>query len=346
MYYKPRNDLSSYKKSELESTFLKIVNPKKANIIYGMIYRHPSMDVTDFNQNYLNGLLDKVPKEEKNIFLLGDFNINLLNYNEHRPTNNFLDSLGSSSLLLYILQLTQLTGPSKTLIDNIFFNLISHDVISGNITATISDHLPQFLIAPNVIPNPSSNRSNIFERNWSDFNQQNLIVGYISADSKVLLKIEQYNINFSFKTYLSKINSLLDTHASLKESSKYKLKFENKTWMTPCLQKSITVKNKLLKKFIHLKEPHKKSYSHNEYKKYRNMLSSILKRSQHIFQTYFLTGINIKNTLKGITSLITLKDISTSVSMTLNHHNKTVTNPAEFANNFNKYFVSVAEDKG
>ena len=346
MYYKPRNDLNSYKKSELESTFLKIVNPKKANIIYGMIYRHPSMDVTDFNQNYLNGLLDKVPKEEKNIFLLGDFNINLLNYNEHRPTNNFLDSLGSSSLLLFILQLTQLTGHSKTLIDNIFFNLISHDVISGNITATISDHLPQFLIAPNVIPNPSSNRSNIFERNWSDFNQQNLIVGYISADSKVLLKIEQYNINFSFKTYLSKINSLLDTHASLKESSKYKLKFEKKTWMTPCLQKSITVKNKLLKKFIHLKEPHKKSYSHNEYKKYRNMLSSILKRSQHIFQTYFLTGINIKNTLKGITSLITLKDISTSVSMTLNHHNKTVTNPAEFANNFNKYFVSVAEDKG
>ena len=50
------------------------------------------MDVTDFN-HYLNRLLDKISREEKNIFLLGDFNINLLNYNKHRPTNDFLDSL-------------------------------------------------------------------------------------------------------------------------------------------------------------------------------------------------------------------------------------------------------------
>ena len=108
--YKPRNDLNIYKKSELESTFVEIINPKKSNIIVGVIYRHPSMDVTDFNQNYLNGLLDKISKEEKNIFLLGDFNINLLNYNEHIPTNDFFDSLVSSSLLPYILQPTRLTG--------------------------------------------------------------------------------------------------------------------------------------------------------------------------------------------------------------------------------------------
>ena len=101
------------------------------------------MDVTHFNKNCLNGLLDKIPKGEKNIFLLGDFNIDLLNYNEH--TNDFLDSLASSSLLPYILYLTGLTSHSKTLIDNIFCNLTSHEVISGNITATISDHLPQFL---------------------------------------------------------------------------------------------------------------------------------------------------------------------------------------------------------
>ena len=100
------------------------------------------MDVTDFNQNYLNGLLDKISKEEKNIFLLGDFNINLLNYNEHRPTNDFLDSLASSSLLPYILQPTRLTCHSNTLINNIFCNLTTHEVMSGNTTATISYHKP------------------------------------------------------------------------------------------------------------------------------------------------------------------------------------------------------------
>ena len=44
------NDLNIYKKSELESTFIEIVNPKKSNIV-GVIYRHSSMNLTDFNCN-------------------------------------------------------------------------------------------------------------------------------------------------------------------------------------------------------------------------------------------------------------------------------------------------------
>ena len=89
---------------------------------------------------------------------------NLLNYNDHRPTNDFLDSLVSSSLFPYIIQSTQLTGHSKTLIDNIVCNLTSNEVISDSITATISDNLSQSLIALNVFANPSSNKSKIFEK--------------------------------------------------------------------------------------------------------------------------------------------------------------------------------------
>ena len=81
----------------MESTFIEIVNPKKSNIIVGFIYRHPSMDLADFNSNYLNKLLENISKEQKSVFLLGDFNVNLLNYNEHNQTNEFLDSLASNS---------------------------------------------------------------------------------------------------------------------------------------------------------------------------------------------------------------------------------------------------------
>ena len=77
------------------------------------------MDLNDFNTNYLNSLLDKASKEQKSIFLLGDFNINLLNYNDHNPTNEFLDSLASNSFALYILQPTRLTSHSETLIGNL-----------------------------------------------------------------------------------------------------------------------------------------------------------------------------------------------------------------------------------
>ena len=40
------------------------MNPTKSNIV-GTIYKNPSMDLTDFNSNYLNNLLEKVPKEQK-----------------------------------------------------------------------------------------------------------------------------------------------------------------------------------------------------------------------------------------------------------------------------------------
>ena len=98
------------------------------------------------------------------MFLLGDFNVDLMHYNEYKPTNEFLDSLTSNSYLPYIIQPSRHTSHSRTLIGNIFSNVISKDIISGNITATISDHLPQFLVSPNTFANPHSNKSNVFER--------------------------------------------------------------------------------------------------------------------------------------------------------------------------------------
>ena len=103
------------------------------------------------------------------LFLLGDFNINLLNYNDHQPTNDFLDSLVSNSLMTFILHSTRITSHSKTFIDNIFSNFISNEIIFGNIMATISDHLPQFSFAPNIMSNPSTLKSNLYERNWLKF---------------------------------------------------------------------------------------------------------------------------------------------------------------------------------
>ena len=46
------------------------------------------MDVNDFNNNFLNNLLKKI-NQELTKFLLGDFNIDLRHYNEHKPTNEF-----------------------------------------------------------------------------------------------------------------------------------------------------------------------------------------------------------------------------------------------------------------
>ena len=74
------------------------------------------MDLAEFNCNYLNKLLENIFKEQKSIFLPGDFNVNLLNYNEHNQTNEFLDSLASNLFIPLILELTRITSHSNTLI--------------------------------------------------------------------------------------------------------------------------------------------------------------------------------------------------------------------------------------
>ena len=75
--YKPRNDICIYKAAEPETSFIEISNPKRSNIIIGRIYRHPNMDLDKFNDNYLNTLLDKISKENKSVFIRGDFNVDL-----------------------------------------------------------------------------------------------------------------------------------------------------------------------------------------------------------------------------------------------------------------------------
>ena len=109
--------------------------------------------------------------------------------------------------------------------------------------------------------------------------------------------------------YLDKINMLLDTYAPLKRINKYKLKFKSKPWITLGLQKSISVKNKLLTNFINKKDPILKEEFHTNYKKYRNLLSTLMKKSkQAYYDKYFERNwSNIKNTWKGIKSLISLK---------------------------------------
>ena len=78
-----------------------------------------------------------------------------MHYNGHKAANECLDSLACNFYVPYIIQPSQHASHSRTLINNIFSNIISKDY--GNITATISDHLPQFLILPNTFANPPFN---------------------------------------------------------------------------------------------------------------------------------------------------------------------------------------------
>ena len=91
-------------------------------------------------------ILKKLQKENKSLLIMGDFNINLVNYDSHPETNDFINLMVSHYLLPHILHPARVTDHSATIIDNIFFNTLELNTQSGNLLNMISDHFPQFLV--------------------------------------------------------------------------------------------------------------------------------------------------------------------------------------------------------
>ena len=87
------------------------------------------MSVNMFNTNFLSPLLQLVSMENKSIVLLGDFNINLLKYDNNSEISSFLDLCESHTLLPRVILPTRITETSKTLIDNIFSNTFARKTL-------------------------------------------------------------------------------------------------------------------------------------------------------------------------------------------------------------------------
>ena len=78
-----------------ESIFIEIdkeVFKRGKNIIIGVTYRPPNSDLSNFNTS-VSLLLSELIHENKLCYIMGDYNINLLNYENHQDTSEFIDQL-------------------------------------------------------------------------------------------------------------------------------------------------------------------------------------------------------------------------------------------------------------
>ena len=117
---------------------------KGKNVICGVIYRqHNSPEQF---QTYFDMTLERLSSTNKPIYLMGDFNIDLLKSETCDFSHNFLLSMQSYSFFPVIDKPTRIYNNSATLIDNILVNRIDLKLSSGNIVSDISDHYSQFCI--------------------------------------------------------------------------------------------------------------------------------------------------------------------------------------------------------
>ena len=307
-------------------------------MIVGCIYKHPCIDICTFNDYYLNPLLDNLSKEaNKTIVLLGHFNTDLLNFDTSEHVSTFLDDLASNSLQPQILLPTRISNNSKTLIDNIFCNIpnpLVKSAMSGNISSSISDHLPQFFILPEFFSNSPPTKYNIISHDWEKFNNQSFLEDFEKINWNQVLQLNKLNANITFENYLDTVNTFMNSHAPLKKLNKKQRSFNKNRGLRKESKMQLERKNRLFKKYIKCGDCNKNIFD-QEYKTYGNSLSNLLKQSKKsYYNNYFKNHINnIKNTWKGIKSTISLNTKeSESPKIILNNKGEFLTNPNDIAN--------------
>ena len=95
----------------------------------GVIYRPPNTDMTRFT-GHITQIIKSMKTDKKQCYIMGDFNINLLNYDTHQETRDYVDTMFSNACIPLISRPTRITPTTAT----------------GILYADISGHLPIFIL--------------------------------------------------------------------------------------------------------------------------------------------------------------------------------------------------------
>ena len=216
-------------------------------------------------------------KENKEIYLCGDFNIDLLKIDNSQTYQQFYNMLCSFGFLPKIIQPTRVTDHHSTLIDNIFSNNLSDETIS--------------IIREKI----DYKNLNIFHRDYSKFQSQQFrddvsIQNWNSNRSKV---------NELFIDFHSKLEGCVDRHAPIKKLSLKEIKLKNKPWISTEISKLIKVRNKI---FARKKRQSNNTNNKRLYNLFRNRVNREIKKSKKKYYSEFfeINKMNIKKIWSGI----------------------------------------------
>ena len=218
------------------------------SVVIGCIDRAPNTNIDVFIEK-INVYLDKLNQTNKLLYIMGDFNINLLNVDTHEQSGNFVESMFSYNLYPLITKPSTITPSTATLIDNIFCNSIESTFNSGLIIADVSDHFPIFCIRK-LGRRTLQKNTNICSRLINDEN----IVKFKNRLREVtwssMYENDNIDVNLCYDHFMLKFSLIYNECFPLvKQKSQHKCKFK-KPWITSGLLKSIQKKHRLYKNFL------------------------------------------------------------------------------------------------
>ena len=205
---------------------------RKSNIICGIIYRQHNSPHRF--QEYFDLTLEKLISSNKSVYIMGDFNMNLLHAETSRYAYDFLLSLQSFSFIPTIDKPTRVFNNSAILIDNILTNKVDVKITSGNIISDISDHYSQFCVFHTSLENSKSRGKRI--RDFSGFSEDTFNSELYNVLSNQINHGDSFDVDKAFSHFYDSLNVLGNKHAPLKTVSNRMRNQFSKPWISSGLK--------------------------------------------------------------------------------------------------------------
>ena len=303
------------------------------NVIVLAMYRPPDINPKLFIEK-LSQLLQQLYKQNKQVFIMGDFNINIseILVTTDKTVNEFYNTFLSYYFYPLINQPTRVHAERKSIIDNIFTN--SPNIIrSGILKTEFSDHYSLFCITD--LNRRVIKTKEVVKRELSAPNFRKCSEILKTTDWDPVYNLGDFE--HSFKFFHDTILTILDDSFPIKN---VKLKYDNRIpYLTNGLKQSIKRKHKLREIY----ENNPTAENKDNYKNHRNKLTALLRITE---RKYHENQLEINKNDSTICWKITKEVIGTkhsinSDSCVFKINDTEVKDKEIICNEFNNFFVNI-----
>ena len=339
--YEILNVESAFVPHVYESIWVKVKVKSGPDKIIGNVYRPNSAPKADLAQalEIHNQILERFQIDRKlskcEIIICSDFNINMLNFETHGLTNDYINSLISKSFIPVITLPTRIKHQSATLIDHIWRNKVHDDFKSGILISSLSDHFPVFYIEQTKQLNETP--PEIYKRKFNNLTIQSFC-NVIKSTSWQSVTSEN-SPKEAFKNFFEIINLAVDSNfPPIKVKPKPK-KFKHSPWMTAGLLISCKKKEKLFAK----KKRCPSTQNIHVFKTYNTFYNKIRRaaKKMHYENQFSKFSHNIKETWSVIRELLGTKKQKDQIPQFFKDNGNIINDYLDISNGFNTFFSQI-----
>ena len=312
------------------------------------LYRAPK-DTNAYLSQFIeeiSPIIDVLSRESSNLIYVGDINIDLLKLQTRDKYSEYFDILVNNGMLPHISLPTRFSRRTATLIDHIFckFPNSKQESSSGILLSDISDHCPAFIVVKRNLDFVRPQKF-IQIRTSSDKAYNSLAMYLKSTD--ILSKLDHditVDPSHNYSIISECISSACDKHLPIRKVKFHKHKHKHSEWITNGIVRSIKYRDSLYKKVKCLSPD---SDEFNVLKLNLKTYNCILKKSiRHAKNSYFHNVFeryknDTRNTWKTINSILNSSKSKKDFPSFFTISGIEVTNEAQIANHFNKFFVAI-----